>query len=119
MRLGETRHGPRAPDARQLGKEGALTSTGEPTRSTSKEMRSSPVRMPVTVTGAVGTRGAEAAWLSGTRGHWEGPPAARGTSQRAGSSYQSTAIFSHGFDPLGSPVTTAGRLVIGATSAEP
>ena len=75
--------------------------------------------MPLTVAGVVGTRGTEAARARATWGHWAGPPAATGTSHRAASPYQGTARLSQGWEPRRSPVTTAGRLARGATSAEP
>ena len=54
MRFGVTRYGPLAPLALQLGKYDALTSTGEPTRSTSKRMSLSSERMLVTWAASTG-----------------------------------------------------------------
>src|SRR2546430_17099711 len=92
MRLGVTRHGPRPPDARQFGKYDVLTRTGVPTRSTSKETRSSAVRMCDTVavgaasTGAGAIRTDEPTFVptlacscARTRGQSRGPSAARRT----------------------------------------
>src|SRR4051794_32352381 len=97
--LGVTRHGPLAPEACQLGKYDIFTRTGWPTRSTSKEIRSSFCTMLVTLTGVTGSRGGSTAAPS-TRGHSFGPLTARGTSHRPGSVYQDTAAFSQGLPPL-------------------
>src|SRR5438874_1648794 len=75
IRLGVTRHGPLAPEACQFGKYDAFTSTGDPTWSTWKEMRSSPVRIDVTLTLATGVRGGFGS-APPTRCHCFGPDAA-------------------------------------------
>ena len=133
IRLGVTRHGPLAPEACQFGKYDAFTRTGEPGRSTSKEMRSSPVRMLLTLVARTGMRSACWIWtpaptlpgpvvgffLTVMRCHGEGPSAARGTAQVWGSCwYQSTATSSQSLALLGGFLRTAGCSVSGATSAE-
>src|SRR5262245_19964699 len=89
MRLGATRYGPSAPDAFQLGKYDALTSTGLPTWSTSNEILLSPVSMFETSTSATGR--ASGCSPTRTRCQSAGPLAARGTSHRVGSVYQRMA----------------------------
>lgn len=118
MKLGVTRHGPRAPDAFQLGKYDALTSTGEPGRSTRKERRSPPTRTDETSAGGTGVTGGSAAASRGTRRHPSGPSAASGTSHREGSWNQAVDASSHSFSPP-TPVTTTGSAARGAISPEP
>src|SRR3954451_14419046 len=96
--LGVTRQGPWAPAAFQFGKYDIFTSTGWPTRSTSKEMRSSVILTLLTVTGATGCSSGWAASIC-TRGHSLGPLAANGMDHRLGSRYQATDAFSHGLAP--------------------
>src|SRR5205823_1956093 len=96
-RLGATRQGPLAPEAFQLGKYDVFTSTGVPGRSTSKEMRSSLVWIPLTFAGVTGRRAGRSmrtslpavaaapavsvrARRTRTRGHSFGPSTAKGTS---------------------------------------
>src|SRR5205814_162809 len=99
IRLGVTRHGPLAPEVFQFGKYDAFTSTGDPGRSTSKEIRSSPVRMRLILVARTGIR--SGCWISTPepsvlaapvsavcteiRCQEEGPAAARGTVHVSGS----------------------------------
>src|SRR4051794_41135122 len=138
--LGETRYGPLAPVAFQLGKYDAFTSTGLPIWSTSKVMRLSAVLIPETTGGLlIGTRGVSTPSVPGAdpggravvgalprgvtgtaaRFHSFGPLAAIGTPQRAGSSYQVTAAANHSRPPLGTLVITTGWYSSGATMSEP
>src|SRR5436190_5367811 len=138
MRLGATRHGPLAPDACQLGKYDALTSTGEPGLSTSKEMRSSPVLMWLTAAWRTGML--SGCWMSmpvPTTLAWPcncsvalslvtlmrcqplGPSAAMGTSHVDGSCwYQRTPMSIQSMPPFGAFLMTAGCSRSGDTTAE-
>lgn len=118
MRLGVTRHGPRAPETSQLGKYDALTNTGEPGRSTRNAMRSSPTRTDETRAGSTGVTGGSAG-APRTRRHSSGPSAASGTFQREGSWNHAVETSSHAFSPLPTPVITTGSAVSGATRPEP
>src|SRR5579884_2723113 len=118
MRLGVIRHGPWAPVACQLGKYDVRTTTGLPTRSTSKLIRSSVTLTWVGRTRATGTRGGFRS-PARTRGHEAGPAAASGTGQRFGSWYQGTDRSSQALALVTGPVTTAGSYWSGATMPAP
>src|SRR5579885_325042 len=118
IELGVTRHGPRAPTACQLGKNDVFTSTGVPGASTSKLIRSSVCEMLEITAWRTGVRGGVLSPAL-TRLHPLGPLAASGTSNRAGSWYQLTAMSCHPVPVVGDPWSTTGSYCIGATVAVP
>src|SRR5262245_28035795 len=116
IRFGDTRHGPSAPEACQFGKYDTFTSTGTPTLSTSKLIRSSPVVMFETVTGSRAVLGGVSpGWI---RCHSFGPLPASSTSHVAGSRKKSSDTLSQLFELRSAPFTTTGSLVSGVTRSE-